>query len=326
MTSHFISNIEIVDYKCFSNFRSQGFKRINLIGGKNNVGKTAFLEAIYINISGFNVSSLVQAIISVKFMRENINLLSGRPSDYRQTFLEAIKYFLIKSNLRCTSFKLINEDSIKTYLFSIDNLEKSLNANEMTFEFEPMFDKINFIDNFGWTDSELIDSFNLIQKKDKEFELNRLINQFDGNIENFKVIAGIPQCGFKGPTTSINEYRDIVEFGDGLKHFISIICALHASENSYLFIDEIDNGIHYTQLDRIWSLIFEISKATNCQVFATTHSKEMLDSFARVAKKNNEKDISYTTLVRDKSNDIKALLLDYDGLLDSLLEQGHEVR
>jgi AAA15 family ATPase/GTPase len=38
--------MKIKRYKCFKDFEVNGFKRINLIGGKNNIGKTAFLEAL----------------------------------------------------------------------------------------------------------------------------------------------------------------------------------------------------------------------------------------------------------------------------------------
>jgi len=47
MSNH-LTNIEIKDFKCFKDFKAEGFKRVNLIGGKNNVGKTAFMEACYI--------------------------------------------------------------------------------------------------------------------------------------------------------------------------------------------------------------------------------------------------------------------------------------
>lgn len=145
------------------------------------------------------------------------------------------------------------------------------------------------------------------------------INEFDSDIENFKFIGDKPQC------KANDDYRDIVEFGDGLKHYVSIICALYACENGYLFIDEIDNGIHYTQLDRLWELILTLSKKTNCQIFATTHSKEMLESFARVAEKLKEQDISYTLLVKNKQQEIKTISMNYEVLLNSLAQE-HEVR
>ena len=54
---------------------------------------------------------------------------------------------------------------------------------------------------------------------------------------------------------------------DGLKHYIlSFIALFCVCENGQLFIDEIDNGIHYTQLEKLWEIIFTISKEVNCHI------------------------------------------------------------
>jgi AAA15 family ATPase/GTPase len=44
-----IKNIEIKNFRCFDNLKVFGFERVNLISGKNNAGKTALLEAIFLN-------------------------------------------------------------------------------------------------------------------------------------------------------------------------------------------------------------------------------------------------------------------------------------
>ncbi len=41
-----IRSLKIDGYRCFSEFRVQGLARVNLLVGKNNCGKTAFLEAV----------------------------------------------------------------------------------------------------------------------------------------------------------------------------------------------------------------------------------------------------------------------------------------
>jgi len=46
MKNHFIKNITLQNFKCFQNLHLEGLENVNLIGGKNNVGKTAFLEAV----------------------------------------------------------------------------------------------------------------------------------------------------------------------------------------------------------------------------------------------------------------------------------------
>jgi AAA15 family ATPase/GTPase len=318
-TAHFLTDIEIKEFKCFTNFKASGFKRVNLIGGKNNVGKTAFMEACYINVHSVDVNKMMTAIYFIKFARETLNLINTTVDyDNRIKILDATKSYYSKSNLRITRFHIKEKDAIKEYSFLNNDKEFTVNAKDLNI-FMGLIDNIGFIDNFGWSDKLFVGYFQAIQKNDKENELNSLIKEFDSSIENFKVIGDKPQCKTNG------EYRDITEFGDGLKHYISIICALYACENGYLFIDEIDNGIYYDHLDRLWEIILTLSKKTNCQVFATTHSKEMLESFVRVAKKLNEQDISYTLLVKDKQQEIKTISFDYE-MLDYSLSQEHEVR
>ena len=95
-------------------------------------------------------------------------------------------------------------------------------------------------------------------------------------------------------------------------------------KDGHLFIDEIDNGIHYIQLDEIWKIIFEVSKELNCQVFATTHSKEMIESFTRSVIKQEDKEVSFIEFGL-KDNEIQTLVYDYDMLVDEI-EQNHEIR
>lgn len=76
MNKHFLQHIQIKNFKCFDDFKADGFGRVNLIGGKNNVGKTAFMEACFVNVSAQNIKSFVEALIGIKIMRENLNLLN----------------------------------------------------------------------------------------------------------------------------------------------------------------------------------------------------------------------------------------------------------
>ena len=44
-----IKDIKIKNFRCFNDLSVSGFEKINLISGKNNIGKTALLEAIFLN-------------------------------------------------------------------------------------------------------------------------------------------------------------------------------------------------------------------------------------------------------------------------------------
>ena len=91
---------------------------------------------------------------------------------------------------------------------------------------------------------------------------------------------------------------------------------LWASQDNQLFIDEIEDGIHYTKYDKLWELIFKTSREANCQVFITTHSKECIEAFTREAEKFDHENIQYINLSRtvDERNKIVATPLDSVGL------------
>jgi len=316
--NHFIKNIEIKNFKCFENFSAEGFGRVNLIGGKNNVGKTAFMEACWINSGSFDIKQFIGHMKAIKFMRENLNILIDNATYDTKKFIELQNGLDISSNINNCKFDIKESNGIKEYLFEFNNQDIQVNANDFSFDLD--FKENNgFIDNFGLSNGNIITAYGYIQKKDDELYLNNILNRFDSRIEAFKIIDEKPQCKVNG------KYLEITEFGDGVRHLISIVTSLYRSENGYLFIDEIDNGIHYTMLDDLWYAILEVSKRLNVQVFTTTHSKECIESYYRVAKKLNDKDITYIGLNRLKNGKIKAGVHNY-ALIENSIEQEHEVR
>ena len=75
MQEHFLREIEIIDYKCFKNFKAKNFKRINLISCRNNVGKTAFLESLLINLYSISPTKMVYAIGSSNLRRDTLEFI-----------------------------------------------------------------------------------------------------------------------------------------------------------------------------------------------------------------------------------------------------------
>ena len=54
-----------------------------------------------------------------------------------------------------------------------------------------------------------------------------------------------------------------------------------------IFIDEIENGIHYSVQKDVWNAIGKLARDLDIQVFATTHSLEMIArQTMRLAKMN----------------------------------------
>ncbi|MDR2116755.1 MAG: AAA family ATPase [Planctomycetaceae bacterium] len=70
--------------------------------------------------------------------------------------------------------------------------------------------------------------------------------------------------------------------GDGINRVLTMILALVNADNSFLLIDEFENGLHYTIQEQLWKIIFLMSQRLNVQVFATTHSNDCIETFESV--------------------------------------------
>jgi len=354
MNEHFIKNIEIKNFKCFEDFKAEGFGRVNLIGGKNNVGKTAFMEACFLSKSK-DTEDLFEKLLEIQTHRNIINnLLSNtkREEDIRA---------LIKNNLDIEIFikgkggfiqyddengdlaydwgnglvKLVKKND-KLYIYNkytplnkrgeegyygdrpeIYSLSKLIQKLDINLESTKMNFSINFISPYSNSNKELENIIGQSKLDNKYDELNEyLLDVF--NISSIDTIKNKPMLKSNG------KYIELSHFGQGIKTFINIISSILLLKDDILFIDEIENGIHYTNLDKLWEIILTISKQQNVQLFATTHSKECIESYARVAKKLEDKEIAFIELCK-REEEIKAFVYPYDWFIDEI-EQEHEVR
>ena len=71
--------------------------------------------------------------------------------------------------------------------------------------------------------------------------------------------------------------------GDGMLRVLQLVLKIFSAKRGILLIDEFENGLHYSVQEKIWKLLFELSKDLNIQIFATTHSWDCIESFSKVA-------------------------------------------
>ena len=332
MSEHFVKYINIEKYKCFEGFSAEGFKRVNLISGKNNVGKTALMESVYINVDSENVNALVAVLDYVNYLRNKLDNAGKVMSSKKRSeeLKENTGVVRCQTNINDISFGFDDSGIVRNYELTVNNNSSVISSSDMEVASivanSPIAkNPICYIGSVRDSQENIIHSFTAIQTRDSESEVFEFIKKFDDSIENVKIIGGGSiQCKVIKPDGGFM-YRPISEFGDGLRHYLSVIADLFAAENSYVFIDELDNGIHYSSLDLLWKIILTLSKKLNVQVFATTHSKECIESYCRVAEKLEDEDISFITLVKNKEKEIKAIVRDYE-MFTSTIHSDREVR
>ncbi|MCB4744110.1 MAG: AAA family ATPase [Sulfurovum sp.] len=309
---HFIKNIEIKNFKCFNDFKAEGFGRVNLIGGKNNVGKTAFMEACYIENSK-DVFDLYNKLLEVETHRNIINnLLYSREkkADIEKLIKDNLSFHIEKTKIQLNkntySVEIIISNKKEIYEFS-----KLTELLDLSFINAKSFHSLDFLGQDTSPDWLLNHMIGTAKLEDQYHKINSsLLKVF--NVDNIDMIDNLPYLKKAG------KYQPLAQFGQGIKSFIDIIFSLSLANNKTIFIDEIENGIHYTNLDKLWEFILAISKKQNVQVFATTHSKECIESYARVAKRLENEEIRFLSLYRNKENELKSITFDYEKIQDRI--------
>jgi AAA15 family ATPase/GTPase len=318
MSDHFLTDIRIKQYKIFQNFKADNLGRVNLIGGKNNVGKTAFMEACYIETAP-DAIELYNRLLEIDTHRNIINNLlynRDKKTDIEKLIRDNLDFAIdqTKISLNKNSFTIeidLNEKK-QTYDFSklVELLDLSLvNAKS--------FYSIHFIGQDtspDWLLNHLIGKSKL---EDKYNIVNNYLSEVFG-VQNIDIIDNLPYIKKEEGT-----FIPLYNFGQGIKSFIDILLSLILSNNHTIFIDEIENGIHYTNFDKLWEIILTISKEQNVQVFATTHSKECIESFNRVQKELDDKDTYYFEMFKNiKKDNIEMRALDSEQLEYERTHQG----
>lgn len=116
--------------------------------------------------------------------------------------------------------------------------------------------------------------------------------------------------GYASIYADIGKYRffPLPLLGEGLNRVLSVALAITIAPDGVVLIDEIENGLHWTVMRKIWEAISKYAEQNNTQIFATTHSWECIVSFQEALSELSREDISAKLFRLEQKNDqIKAI-------------------
>jgi len=105
--------------------------------------------------------------------------------------------------------------------------------------------------------------------KDEYKEICSTISEFFGIISCY---APYNNDGY--PNHFYYDGKKWQDLGQGYKRIFYIIVVIINSKDSIALIDGIENSIHYSIMPKVWTMIIELTRRYNCQLFATTNSRE----------------------------------------------------
>lgn len=352
-----IKSVEINNFRCFNESKFSGFQAINLIGGKNNSGKTAFLESVFLNTAPKTSSiELLRRFrgIDSAFMKEMPerawnNLF--KDFDRKEATITVQKQDSNKLKLTLSS-----DESVDDFIHLISDENEKLSNNKNFSEIKELLsnkqstkstlhlryavndrdDTVstlvaynngilgkdmnipNFSDIFFFPSSLKLSSQALAEEFDKA-DLNgfgdRLLSAFqiiDPQIIEVKTMSiGSPSIYLRAKS---GELLPIGLFGDAINKVSFFILKIINSKDSIILIDEIENGIHYSIQRSLWDKIFQLALEFNVQIFATTHSIEMIKAFTDILEQYKGKGQYFEFYKHHKTGEINANLHTFETL------------
>jgi AAA15 family ATPase/GTPase len=305
-----IKNIEIIDYKCFKNLKLDGLSQINVITGGNNVGKTALLEALFIENEIIKSKSLSFNLDSILQIAQNRDVHQKGLKRYLETFI-----FKVKSDRSFISIGYKNKyelkDGFKKQAEEFDKdydgflvLYKSISSSNIFLKptININYDDyninfLNYVNSSKPTNQRLVDIYFKIQTRgiqDKFLDYLKITDSNIARIEPYYIDERLVlRVNLSNPKQSLISS----EMGDTTNKFIEVLALLLSNPNQIIFIDEIDDAIDYDKSEKIFKAIIEIVKKEKVQLFFTIRDKNKVEVLERISEELEYKNIKFIKLI-----------------------------
>lgn len=115
-------------------------------------------------------------------------------------------------------------------------------------------------------------------------------------------------------------------YGDGATRVLSWLLMLMRSDHTIFLIDEIDTGLHYAMMEPAFRVLLQVAAKRNIQILATTHSDEAIGAFLRASETLGADQPSLQVTRLDRIGKDVVPVRYPTPVLEAALEMGSEVR
>lgn len=284
------------NFRGFESLDLDGLKRVNLIVGKNNAGKTSFLEGVTAvaapgmlgqmpGLFRANVGSVAE-----RYFRWLVRDAAGVEESRLEGKSTQGDHLLV---LQRTERRKTKSYPGHTTVISQQGFSASHPTGQESFEVRALSVQHRDPQKMVATFAEAIRS------RDGKNSLENLLKSVDERIHEVRL-------DYTGNNTFIvvdiglSQLVPLAQAGQGIYRLVTIFSELLGETPKICFIDEVENGIHHTALGQLWTGLAEVSERLDIQLFATTHSHECLEAAHGAFAVRSSYDLSVIQLFRLK--------------------------
>ncbi len=310
-----LKSVHIENFRCFEALDINPLARINLIAGKNSVGKTAALEALFLLVGAENLGLILKlsqfrGIQDLRGDLRSVLELLWTPLFYQLDVHKAIrvKAQLTSGDVQEIELNLVPATSQTLGLNGNDDADMLLRANlsvgqVLTLRFVGAYGRVNeFEMKFLDGDLKIVpvpsdppfpgyflsarrspsqeEAANLLGRLIKsklvdELDLLNVLRVVEPRLLDVDVIPSAGTSMMYGDI-GLEQMLPLSLMGDGLIRVISILLRIANAPGGVVLIDEIENGLHHSILRDFWRAVERAATVFDTQIIATTHSYECI--------------------------------------------------
>ncbi len=181
------------------------------------------------------------------------------------------------------------------------NKVANMNAANFTFNYERNtqmpFPVVFIHSNYLTSPSDSQKYIRLIELREDK-EIIAILKFIEPRLKEIKIIGNGNQPELAADFSDDVKLLPLNTCGKGLLKVFSYLLSICSAKNGVVLIDEIENGLHYSIHELIWEKLDYLAQKYNVQIFATTHSQEMIEAAYRAFKDSNFNNFSYYRIDR----------------------------
>lgn len=291
--THF-SDVRIQHYRGLRNLHLEDPKRVNLVAGVNNVGKTSVLEALHILTAQCDVRSFFditrrrthherlpegewlfrllpdEGVLRGAFDGEEAEVTwhkSTEPQDKhvdRATFVGTLELNAAYGDRRHAAHLMVSTEGRPS--FYAPPKARVLCRSELT-------------SPFSLSEADTLSRANELSV---ELDTKAVVLDFIREHMRRRELEGIELVNRQGRfivTEAGKIPLDLTQYGEGMQRIFLLGTLMGLAKDGVFLIDEFENAVHTSLLKPLARMIHGLAHSLNVQVFLTTHSQEAIEAW-----------------------------------------------
>jgi len=321
-------SVHIKNFRCFTDLELNSLDRINLITGDSNVGKTSLLEALFLLCVKYNPRKAIEINALRGFDTMTFETGSWSESPFQTLFRNfntkdkiVIKGKIKSGATRTVELKELREakelartpstprDLPKTGrdVLSASDVDKVLSlkyregksAGEYFIVVSssgldikpkppgPPHPAYFIHDRAEISNNEFAERFSQVQLQGKLESVVETLKIIEPRLKDLSLLQYAGKSYLYG-NIGLDKMLPLAMMGNGIRRIAFMIVNILLSKDGVALIDEVDDGLHYSVLLKLWEQFCKLAEENNTQLFITTHSLECIRAAHETFSKRKE--------------------------------------